>query len=382
MTRLAIAADIHADDYYPRLDPATGMNARFVDILRTTAWVGAKARELECEALVVAGDYTESKTPARSPRVVRIAEALAAGPDRQIHVQGNHDSDWGGVSIVDDLARRAGWTGYTRPGFELVGDVAVCAIPYMSRKYARTVPELAEVPDAELYSALAEQYLTIARGLFVQAQSAGAKSAILAGHQQLAGAQFADNQSATFLNGVDLVVDARALAAIGYAAVVFGHVHRAQDVIDDGLDGPCPVMYAGSLEKIDFAEENEVKSFVVLDVEPGQSVAWTRIPTPARSFLTIRGDGSFEPDAVRDSVVRAVELDPDLDTADLKRALEAAGAFVVTETRRRALERPEAAGNAIADSATPEDALAAYFAGDPDAEALVARGREILEAVR
>lgn len=379
MTRLAFTADLHVDSYFSRIDPTTGLNAREVDFLRTTEWVATKAREFGGDALVVAGDYTESKVPARGPRIARIARALAHGPERQIHLEGNHDSRQAGDSIVTVLGSMPGWSGYSAPGFELVGDTAICAIPFLDRRTARTIPELAEVPDADLFRLLGEQYLTIARGLFVAAESVGAKSAILTGHQQLAGAQMTDTQRA-FLGDVDLVVDARALAAIGYAAVIFGHVHRAQAVID-GDHSTSPVFFAGSVERVDFAEELEAKSFLMVDVEPGRTVQIDAIPTPARPYLTIRGDGSFNPAAVEDSVVRAIELDPDVDVDELRRALEASGAFAVTNVRRRREERPDTDASVIASAGGPDEILAAYLEGDPDAESLIERGRAVLAEV-
>ena len=383
MTRLAFLADVHADDYYPgKVDPETGLNARFGDFIRTTAWAARKARELDARVLVCAGDYTESKVPPRAPRVVKIAQAFAEGPDRQIHVRGNHDGQWGGASIVDDLGRRQGWTGFMRPGFEIVDGVAICAIPFMDRRYARTIPELAEVPDADLFRLLGEQYLTIARGLFVAAEKAGAKAAVLTGHQQLAGAQMTDSQR-SFLGDLDLVVDARALASIGYAAVVFGHVHRGQTVVE-GDASSSPVFYAGSIERVDFAEAEEEKRFLVLDVEPGRTVWADSIPTPARRMLTIDASampaGGIDTDDVRDAIVRIVNVPADEDPDEWRRMLDGLGAFVVTGVKRRPVER-EASGVVIDEALTPADALKAYLAGDPDAERLLERGKGILEAV-
>ena len=380
MTRIAVVADVHADDYYPgKVDPETGMNARFGDFLRTTAWAARTARELEAEVLVCAGDYTESKVPPRAPRVVKIAEAFAQGPDRQVHVRGNHDGSWGGASIVEDLVRRQGWTGFAQaPGFELVGDVAICAIPFLDRRFARTIPELVEVPDADLFRLLGEQYLTIARGLFVAAEKAGAKAAVLTGHQQLAGAQMTDSQRA-FLGDLDLVVDARALAAIGYSAVVFGHVHRGQTVVE-GDASTSPVFFAGSLERVDFAEEHEEKRLLVLDVEPGRTVWVDSIPVPARPMVTVRGTDDIIPANLEGAIVRAIDIPDDVHDDDLRRALEDAGAWVVTGVKRRPVER-EASGVVIDEALTPADALAAYLAGDPDAERLLERGKAILAEV-
>lgn len=375
MARIAVVADLHVDRYGTRRDPDTGLNVREQDALNTLRWIGEHARSFDCEALVVAGDYVESKTNPRSGRVTRIAQALYAGPDRQIHLPGNHDIADAGLSIVEDLATRApGWTGHTTKGFELVGDVAVCVIPFLSPAWYRTQPGKEALPDREAFDELSAAYLTIARGLFVEATDAGARSAILVGHQQLSGGRMNDTQQ-VFLGDLDIVVDARALAAIGYAAVTFGHVHRGQTVVDDPA---CPVVFAGSIERVDFAEEAEEKSFLVVDVEAGRATI-ERIPTPARHMVTIRGDGSFNEAAVEDSIVRGVDLDPDVDEVDLRRALYAAGALEVMGLRRRPVETPAAAG-VLSESLSPQALVEAYYADDPDRDAMVALWRRLLEA--
>lgn len=204
MTRLAIAADLHVDQYGSRRDPETGLNVRELDALRTTAWVAAQARELECDALVVAGDYVEAKVNPRSGRVTRIARSLEQGPDRQIHVLGNHDVGDGGVTIVEDLATRAdAWTGHTAPDVVQVGGVAVCVIPFLSPAWLRTQPGFEAAPDADVFRILGEQYLAIARGLYVRAADAGLQ-AILVGHQQLAGGMMNERQ-ASFLDRKSVV---------------------------------------------------------------------------------------------------------------------------------------------------------------------------------
>lgn len=382
MTRIAIAADLHVDDY-------DGIPGRFDDILATVAWVARTAKERGAEALVIAGDYTESRMPARAPRVVKIAAALAEGPDRQIHVRGNHDIEWQGESIVTDLARTPGWTGFSSgPGFEVVDGVAIVAIPHLDRSWARTVdePQLLDgqwiapsrMTDAQLYRWLADQYPVIAAAKYSEAMSVGCRAAILVGHQQLGGGRMSDKQQA-FFGDLDIVVDPRALAAIGYAAVVFGHVHRAQTIVDASLEAG-PVLFAGSIERVDFAEEHEEKSFVLLDVEPGQPVSIERIPTPARRYVTItdpRDAYDVAAPGVRDAVVRVVDLHPPMERAKVRHELEDLGVFAITEIRMAAVESEAPAGG-MDETLDAEQALAEYFADDPDREALLELGREIL----
>ena len=377
MTRIAITSDLHVD--HPessRRRPGASITVREQDALATTAFVARHARDFECEALIVAGDYVETKANPRSGRATRIAMALEEGPDRQIHLPGNHDITDGGLSIVDDLATRApGWTGHTGSGVELVGETAVCVIPWLSTAWYRALPGKEALPDAQAYKELREYYLTIARGLFVKAEKAGARDAILVGHQQLSGGRMTEKQQ-VFLGDLDLVVDAGALAAIGFVAVVFGHVHRAQTVIDEPA---CPVLFAGSIERVDFQEQDEQKSFVVLEVEGGRAKV-ERMPTPARHMVTVTGDGSFNEAAVEDSIVRGIDLDPDIDESDLRRALLAAGALEVMGLRRRKVDAP-AAARGLSESLSPEQLVEAYYAGDPERDAMVALWRRVLAEV-
>jgi DNA repair protein SbcD/Mre11 len=376
VVRIAIAADLHVDDFGTTIDASTGWNARFEDGIAATRFVATTARELGAHALVIAGDYTEKRSPS-PPRVARIREALLEGP-RQIHVRGNHDLERSGRSIVDLLGQTRGWEGFTTPGISLVGGVAVCAIPFLGPSYLRAQPSFEAASPADVYRALGEAYLTIARGLFAQATEAGAEAAILVGHQQLAGGRMNDSQAA-FLGDMDLVVDSRALASIGYAAVIFGHVHRAQTVVDDPA---CPVLFAGSTHRVDFAEELEDKSFLFVDVEEGR-VTINPHPIPARRFVTLAGadiEAGVDAGQVEDAVVRVRDLDPMWDVAALRRELEAAGAFEVQSIAVRRVDAPAATGG-MAEGLTAPEALSQYFDGDPDAEVLVERGRGILAEV-
>src|SRR5450759_2347300 len=120
MTRLAFAADLHVDAYGSRIDPETGLNARLVDYLATTAWMAEEARRRGAEALVVAGDFTERRHPA--PWLVsQIRGALSSFPGRQVYLRGNHDGEIAGGSIVTllddgfDEQDEAGRTGISRP---------------------------------------------------------------------------------------------------------------------------------------------------------------------------------------------------------------------------------------------------------------------------
>lgn len=78
-----------------------------------------------------------------------------------------------------------------------------------------------------------------------------------------------------------------------FAAVLTGHVHRHQVLTADlhGRPLPMPVLYPGSIERTSFAEKDEPKGFLVLDLEPddsgGSLVGWTFERLPARPMVVI-----------------------------------------------------------------------------------------------
>jgi DNA repair exonuclease SbcCD nuclease subunit len=375
MTRLAVVADVHADDFPSKVDTATGLNARWVDTIAMLRWVANDARERGCDALIVAGDLSEKWHPAPW-RVAMIGEALAAftGPVKLL--RGNHDGERDGRSIVDVLAAgRPGWNGYTKPGITVVDDTAIAMLPYLDQHRLRALPAYADVAPAEAFRVLADAYLDIARGLYVKAQEV-APLQVLVVHQGLAGGNMSDTQRA-FLGDQSLVVDTRALGAIGFDAILAGHFHLHQVLSTDPL-----IAYAGSPYRTDFGEEHQTKGYLVVDVDgAGASLAF--IETPARRFVTLRGAAEYEEvaeDTVDGAVVRVLDVDDSIDTAHLREVLENLGAFDVQEIRRRPVAAPAIAGG-LSEGLTPTEALAEYFAGEDDREALVERGREMLQAV-
>jgi len=75
-----------------------------------------------------------------------------------------------------------------------------------------------------------------------------------------------------------------------YAAILSGHIHRMQILTADPAGRPlrAPVMYPGSIERTSFAERDEVKGYMELDLVPGLVSRFR--PLPARPMETITID--------------------------------------------------------------------------------------------
>lgn len=387
MTRIAFVADLHADDLGSKVNPATGLNARFEDALEVLRWVAFDAAVRKCDVLVVGGDFTEQRHPAPW-RVAMIADALREFDGVYVLARGNHDGLRAGRSIVDVLAPMLpSAQGFSRPGIAWVKRTAICVLPYLDRSWLRSQPGFETVPDAEIYRVLAEQFLALARGLYAQAHAEhpDLETTVLVVHQGLSGGQMTDAQAA-FLGDLALVVDTAALASIGYRAVLAGHFHMHQVVHADPL-----VVYAGSPHRVTFAEAAQPKGYLVVDTDT--LPAFEFVETPARRFVTLHytetstrqyltGDlPAGDPfAAIEGAIVRVLDVPAGADVADIRRRLESLGAFEIAEIRVARAEALPLSGS-FGEATSPSDALAAYFDADEDREALVERGRAVLAEV-
>lgn len=120
---------------------------------------------------------------------------------------------------------------------------------------------------------------------------------ILCMHQIVQGARVGV-QDYVFRSGGD-VVPARDIPK-DFAAVLAGHVHRWQM-----LSSPAaPVLYPGSIERTSFAERNEAKGFLLLELTGdehhpgGRLLRWDVVALPARPMVSVGLDLYPDDDAI------------------------------------------------------------------------------------
>jgi exonuclease SbcD len=80
----------------------------------------------------------------------------------------------------------------------------------------------------------------------------------------------------------------------GFAAVLVGHIHRHQLLTEDlgGRALAAPVLYPGSIERTSFAERNEQKGWLTLDLAPdrstgGRMLNWRFHQLPTRPLIDL-----------------------------------------------------------------------------------------------
>jgi exonuclease SbcD len=105
---------------------------------------------------------------------------------------------------------------------------------------------------------------------------------VAAFHGTVAGASYGAERSVML--GQDLILPRGIIDVPGVDYVALGHIHKHQQI-----GAKPPMVYPGSLERIDFGEEHEEKGFVIADVEKGRT-DWRFVPVHARPFVTITVD--------------------------------------------------------------------------------------------
>ncbi len=215
---------------------------------------------------------------------------------------------------------------------------------------------------------------------------------ILAAHASVQGAVYGSERSVML--GREVVLPPSLVKNPAFDYVALGHIHKHQAL----CDAP-PVVYAGSLERIDFGEEREDKGFVVAEVERGRA-AWEFVKVDARPFVTIEVKAvGQDPTAevlsaiarheIEGAVVRLIihttaECEPLIREDAIRKAL--AGAFHIAAIARD-VERPVRLrlGSRPIEGMTPRQMLERYFEVKqipPErARILLERAEEILREV-
>ena len=107
---------------------------------------------------------------------------------------------------------------------------------------------------------------------------------ILTAHASVQGAVYGAERS--IMLGHDIVLPISLVKRQEFDYVALGHIHKAQNLNEDAQP---PVIYSGSIERVDFGEVEDEKKFVIAEVEKGNTnVSWRLLE--GRIFIDRRLD--------------------------------------------------------------------------------------------
>ncbi|MEW6034294.1 MAG: exonuclease SbcCD subunit D [Chloroflexota bacterium] len=380
-------ADLHLGiEQYGTVDPDTGLSSRLADVLKVLDETVEYALGNDVDLVLFCGDAYRSRDPSQTQQreLARRVKRLSEAGIPVLLLVGNHDlPNAPGRANTLEIFQTLGVSNVhvaSRPAIHRIdtrrGPLQVAALPWLRRSGLLSKEESRGLTIEQVLQRLQEMLGdTIA---FLARSVDPSLPAVLAAHVSISTAKLSSERTMMVIGREPvLLVSNIALPAFDYIAL--GHIHKAQI-----LSESPPMTYSGSLERVDFSEEQDEKGFYVLEIRPDgrpgtRCVDLTFHPVSARPFLTIEitlDAGTPDPTAavlaalalrqqeVKDAVVRLEvncpeQLEGQLQESELRRALKEASWVSITrnvarETRTRLGERP-------VEELTPRQALELYL---------------------
>jgi exonuclease SbcD len=405
-------ADLHLGvESYGRIDPETGLSTRLQDFLKAFDQLVDYALENRVDLVLFCGDAYKSREPSQTQQreFARRIKRLSGGGIPVFLLVGNHDTPntIGGATtpeIFDTLAVNNVYVA-SKPSLYRIptgsGTLQIAALPWLRRSTLLTREETKNLTPEQINQRL-EQVLTSIIDKYA-GELDPALPAILAAHVWVTGARVGSERSMVIGQEPNLLLSNVARPAFDYVAL--GHIHRHQV-----LSESPPVVYAGSLERVDFGEEADAKGFVVVEIGPDEEAAKRPVsfafhPVAAKHFLTISINieaADTDPTAtvlkaiakqeaeINDAIVRLqVSLPPEaegqLNDNQVRQAAREADYFNLTKEVEREV-RPRL-GDTVAEGLTPLEALKKYLEtkGGISAErtkVLLKHGEKLIQQLR
>ena len=379
-------ADLHLGvETYGRIDPETGLSSRLLDFLSALDQVVDYALENKVDLVLFCGDAYKTREPSQTQQreFARRINRLSSSNIPIFLLVGNHDlpNSIGratSTEIFDTLAIKNVYVS-NRPDIYRIptpgGTLQVVSLPWPRRSALLSREETKALNFDQLKQRL-QQALTKTIEINI-AKLDPTLPAILAAHVWVAGATVGSERMMTIGQEPALLLSNVANEAFDYIAL--GHIHKQQVLADNP-----PVVYAGSLERLDFGEEADDKGFYLVEIEPDgttgkRQVSFDFHPIEGRRFLTISvalESEDLDPTAtilqaiaeqeekVRDAIVRLnlsvpAQIEGHLRDNEIRDALREAHYFTIAREIQR--ETRMRLGNYTAEEITPLDALKAYL---------------------
>lgn len=390
MLKILHFADIHLGTItHGKLNPQTGLNSRLEDFERCLQICIDRAVTTPADLVLFGGDAFPDATP--SPQVQQLFASqfrrLADAHIPTVLLIGNHDRHSqasNSLHIFRSLAVPGFVVGDRLETHNILtpsGEVQVTCLPWLTRSTLLTKAET----DGLSLEAVGEVLLDRLQ-LVLEAEIRQLNPqipAILLAHAMIDRATMGAERFLAAGTGFTLPLSLLARPEFNYVAL--GHVHKHQILHQDP-----PVVYPGSIERVDFGEENEAKGYMWIELDQSRC-EYKFCPLPARPFVTITADlsqieqphqaqaqllATISQAKITEAIARVVykikpEHQPLIDLREIHQALAAAHTYTIS---------PQILGNHTRlrlnhqDSTTvldPHTALQLYLDTRPDLQAQV-----------
>lgn len=285
-------ADVHYGmENYGRIDPKTGIHSRLLDFDKAFNFCVDTAIEQNIDLFVFAGDAYKTTNPSPTQQRLFLNALLRlhkAGIPIVI-VVGNHDNPLAfGKANTLDIFSDLPLTGFhviAKPASLVIqtksGPVQIVGIPWPTKNTLALHEAHALKSTNDLTAYISQKVGTIIQHLAQQLDPQ--LPAILTGHLTVASGIFSGSEKKA-VYGQDPILMTSELAIPPFDYVALGHLHRFQNLNPQGFP---PVVYSGSIERIDFGERKEEKGFCLVTLKQKGSTHIEFIKTPQRPFVQV-----------------------------------------------------------------------------------------------
>ncbi|GAB4525940.1 MAG: exonuclease subunit SbcD [Pleurocapsa sp.] len=382
MIKILHLSDIHMGSGFShgKINPETGINTRLEDFVCTLSICIDRAIAEPVDLVLFGGDAFPDATPppyvheAFASQFRRLADAnipavLLVGNHDQ-HSQGNGGAS---LSIYRTLVVPGFIVGDTLTTHRLTtrnGDIQVITLPWLNRSTLLTRPQTEGLTLAEVNELLIKTLQPVLEAE-VRRLDPNIPTVLLA-HLMADRANLGAERLLAVGKGFTIPVSLLIRPELDYVAL--GHVHKHQNL--NPSNNP-PIIYPGSIERVDFSEEKEDKGYILLEIAPGKA-QWEFCPLPVRPFLTIEIDISAAEDAqeailnaitkhnIEDAVVRLIyklrseqlEL---INNSAIALALQTAHSYTIRPELISQLARPRLPELGVGNTLDPIEALKTYL---------------------
>lgn len=289
-------ADLHLGmENYGRVDSKTGLSQRVIDFLKSLNFMVDTAIERDVALVVFAGDAfrNQKPNPTLQREFARAIRRLTREDIKVVLLVGNHDlpnmdKQAHSMAVYDALEIDGVYVARSPKLFTIQtkqGVVQVASLPHFSR--SRLIASLKE-QDVEYR----DKTLTELNELMVRTVESFIDDlarqvdvtipAILTAHLSISTATVGC-EDRSILAGHEITVLPSALQRPEFDYIALGHIHKFQDL----SQGSYPhLVYAGSVDRVDFGEEKEDKGFCLVNLVRG-ATTYKFVKTPARRFVTL-----------------------------------------------------------------------------------------------
>lgn len=375
-------ADLHLGvESYGKTDPSSGLSSRMLDILASFDQLVDYAIENKADLVLFCGDAYKSRDPSQTQQreFAKRIKRLSENGITVFLLIGNHDLPNAigratTTEIFDTLAvnnvhvaNHPGTHKIQTPG----GEIQIVALPWLRRSYLLAKEDSKNLNFDELNQQM-QQKLTNIINAEAEKLNTGLPS-VLAAHVWVTGARIGSEDYMTI--GQEQVLLQSNVANPAFDYIALGHIHRQQV-----LSQEPPIVYAGSLDRLDFGDEGVEKGFYVVDIDTESAqrrVSYKFQPINSRRFLTIKANieaQDTEPTAkilqaiaeqdVAEAIIRLQislpqELEGQVRDSEIREALKEASHYTIAKDIRR--ETRSRLGDRAAEEITPAQALKEYL---------------------